>query len=196
LEIMMNTDMRKITETFAATFCPATYATQANKSFERAVEATEATLNFAVRQNAELLAGIKKAVAGTPVEKLPVFELAGEAFDGYIAVQKDLLGIAKEHSTAVTDAIHASGTDVHKAKDEFVSLVEASMNRAMAVRNRFVEYVAAQVQAATAAAKLQPGTAEDKAADSVRRAMDNAITAQNEILSFATRHVKGIHTQA
>lgn len=197
-----NVKSTKLEETIEATYCPVACATLVNKGFERVVEAGKISLNLAAQQNADLLAAIKKAIKGTPLASLPVFELAGPAFEGAIAIQKNLLDMALEQSNAALasfGAIKEAGLDANKLKAEFSNLMQATADRSTAAQNSVVEYAVKQTKAVSEAVKAQPGvagTAAETVADSVQRGFDTVVEAQKEILTLATKPMKAAAAKA
>jgi hypothetical protein len=191
-----NVKSTKIEETIEAALCPVAVATLANKGFERVVEAGKISLNLAAQQNADVLAAIKKALKGTPLATLPVLDLAGQAFEGLVAVQKHLLDLALEQSAATVASIESAkeiGLDANKAKAEFTSALQATLDRSIAAQNSVVEYAVKQTKAVNDAVKAQPGVAgspAEQVADSVQRGFDSVVAAQKEILTLATKPLK------
>ena len=91
------------------------------KGLERTIELSKSGLDQAVKQNAEILAAIKKALKGTSLPGLFVLDLAGEAIEGFVAVQKSLLDLALEQNNASIEAVQAYGKDADKAKAELAT---------------------------------------------------------------------------
>ena len=154
-----NAKSTKLEETIEATFSPVACATLYNKGLERAVEVSKTTLNLAAQQNADLLAAIKKALKGSSLPGTFVFDLAGQAFEGLIAVQKNLLDLALEQSNAAIEAIQEYGQDATKAKSEFGNVLQASLDRSIAAQNSVVEFAVKQTKAVSETVKQQPGIA-------------------------------------
>ena len=198
----MSAKATKIEETIEATFCPIACANLANKGFERVIEASKTTLDLAAQQNAEILAAVKKAIKGTPLASLPVFELAGPAVEGFIAIQKNLLDLALEQSTAMIaafEALKGAGLDADKAKAELANVLQASVDRSAAAQNSVVEFAVKQTKAVNDAVKAQPGiagTAAETVADSVQRGFDTVVEAQKEIMTLAAKQTKAAAAKA
>ena len=112
----MNAKATKLEETIEATFCPLAYTALYTKGLERSIELSKSGLDLAVKQNAEILAAIKNALKGTSLPGLFVLDLAGEAVEGLVGVQKSLLNLALEQSNASIEAVQAYGKDAEKAK--------------------------------------------------------------------------------
>jgi hypothetical protein len=194
-----NAKSTNLEETIESVFCPVTYATQYTKGLERAIELTKTNLDQAVQQNAEILASNKKALKGSSLPNLFVLDLAGPAFEGFVAVQKNLLALTLEQSNAAIAAFQAFGKDATKAKAEFGNVLQASLDRSVAAQNSVVEYAANQSKAVTEAVKQQPGvagTAVETVADSVQKGFDTVIAAQKEITTQATKSLKAAAAKA
>jgi len=192
-----NAKSTKTEETIENVFCPVAYATLATKAVERAVEAGKITLNLAAQQNADILAAIKKALKNTPLANLPGLDLAGQAVEGYIAIQKNLLDLAQEQFEAALEA--SQQTDISKAKSEINSILQASLDRSIAAQNQVVDFAVKQTKAGIDAVKAQPGVAGspvEQVTESVQRGFDTVIAAQKEILNLATKQVKAASAKA
>ncbi len=109
-------------ETNEMTYDTAAFATLFNKGLERVAEVSKSSLDLAVAQNTEFLASCKNALK-IPMPGLSLFDMAGSAFEGYVALQKSLLGLAVEQSTAV---VNATQWDADKAKGGINALIEQS----------------------------------------------------------------------
>jgi hypothetical protein len=86
-----------------------------------------------------------------------LFDLAGQAFEGYVALQQNLLDLALEQSTAVVDAATEYSQDLSKAKAGIPKLIEQSVDRMVAAQNSVLDFAAEQNKAVSDAVKQQPG---------------------------------------
>ena len=102
-------------ETIDATYSKAAFATMYTKGLERVVEVSKTSMDSAVQQNAEVLASYKKALKTSPILGLFLFDLALQAFAGYVTLQKSLLDRAVEQSTAVIEKAFSHDADKAKA---------------------------------------------------------------------------------
>jgi hypothetical protein len=59
-----------------------------------------------VEQNTEILASCKKALKASSVPGLFLFDLAGQASEVYVTLQKSLLDLAIEQNTEAVKAAH------------------------------------------------------------------------------------------
>lgn len=191
----MNTNTKSIkSEVEEAT---AAYTTLFNKGLERAVEVSKSTLDLAVEQNAEILGSYKKALKGTPGVFL--FDLAGQAFAGFVSLQKNLLDIAVEQSAAVIDAATEISQDLSKAKAGIPKLIEQSVDRTVAAQNSVLDFAAKQNKAVSDAVKQQPGvngTPAEKVTDSAHRSIDSLLATQKELLDITSKNVKSATAKA
>jgi hypothetical protein len=194
-----NAKATKLEETIENTFNPTAIAAQYTKGLERTIELSKSNLDQAVQQNAEILASIKKALKGSSLPGLFVLDLAGQAVEGFVAVQKTLLDLALEQSNASIEAFQAYGQDATKAKAEFGNVLQASFDRATAAQNTVVEYAVKQTKTNIETVKAQPGvagTAVETIADSVQKSFDTVIAAQKEIATQATKSLKAAAAKA
>jgi hypothetical protein len=178
-------------------FCPTEFAAQYTKSLERTIELSKSTLDQAVKQNAEILASTKNALKGSSLPGLFVLDLAGEAVEGFVAVQKSLLDLALDQSNASIAAVQSFGKDTAKA--DFSNVLQASFDRAIAAQNLVVEFAVKQTKTNIEAVKAQPGvagTVVETAADSVQKGFDTVVAAQKEITTQATKSVKAAAAKA
>ena len=182
----MSAKIAKPEDTLTVSLCPAAYAGEINKGFERIVEASQTSLDLAAQQNADILVAIGKALKSLPMADLTPLEMAGAAFEGYVTIQKTLLDMAMEQSNAVVEAIEVSGSDVSKASEEFSKLFRATLDRSTAAQNLVAEYATRQAKNMSEKTANKPNVA----AETVQRAMDDAIAAQKQILQFAAKPLK------
>jgi hypothetical protein len=179
-------------------YSTAAYATLYNKGLERVVEVSKSSLDLAVEQNAEILASCKKALKATQMPGLFLFDIASSAVEGYVALQKNLLGLAVEQSTSVIDAAQECSLDASKAKG-ISNLIQQSMDRTVAAQNSVLDFAAKQAKVAGETVKQQPGvigTPVETVTDSVQRGLDSVVTAQKEILNLASKTVKSAAAKA
>jgi hypothetical protein len=108
------------------------YANLFNKGLNRVVEVSKTSLDLAVEQNTEVLDCCKKALKASIMPGLSLFDLAGQAFESYVALQKNLLDLAVEQSTAVTEAAQEYSYDVGEAGAITNRLIGHSVDRMMA----------------------------------------------------------------
>lgn len=182
----MSAKIAKPEETLTVSLCPAAYAGEINKGFERIVEASQTSLDLAAQQNADILAAVRNALEKVPMADMTALEMAGAAFEGYVTIQKTLLDMAMEQSNAVVEAIEASGSDVGKTHEEFNKLFRGTLDRSSAAQNLVADYATRQAKAMSEKTAKKPNVA----AETVQRAMDDAIAAQKQILQFAAKPLK------
>jgi hypothetical protein len=183
-------------ETIKATYCPAEYATLFNNGSKRVIEVSKTTLDLAVQQNNELLASCKKALQAS-MPGLFLFDLAGQAFEGYVTLQKSLLDLAVEQSTAAVEATHIH--DASKAKAGIQILMQQSVERTVTAQKSVLEFAAKQTKAVSDTVKQQPGVTGmpvETVTDSVQRVVDTLHATQNEILDSANKNVKAMIAKA
>jgi hypothetical protein len=185
-------------ETIQATYCPAEYATLFNNGSKRVIEVSKTTLDLAVGQTTEVLATCKKALPAS-MPGLFLFDLAGQALEGYVTLQKSLLDLAIEQSTAAVEATHEYIQDASKAKAGLPTLIQQSVERTVTAQKSVLEFAAQQTTAVSDTVKQQPGvtgTAIETVTDSIQRGVDTLHETQNEILDSANMNVKAMIAKA
>jgi hypothetical protein len=191
--IIMTAKAKTTEETLEAGYSPVVFATLAINGAGRVIEASKTWLNLAARQNADVLAAIKKALKGTPLAELPILDLTGQAVEGFVAIQNELLDLSLEQINAVINAMLASGTDIEKAKYEFANVLQTSADRASVAQNSVIEYAAKQTKAGIDAVKAQPGIAGTEAeamAERIQSGFDTVIATQKELIGKAAKQLK------
>jgi hypothetical protein len=177
------------TKVIDLTVCPVAYATLYHQGLEHAVEAGKTSLDLAVKQNTEFVAAIKNALKGTSMPGMFVLDLALQALEGYVTVQKQLLALALEQSSAAIEALKNLGQNPEVDMAAF----QASLNRSIAAQNTVAEYAAKQTKVVSETIKQQPGiagTAVETVADSVQRSFDTVLGVQKEMLNIAVKPLK------
>ena len=142
-----------------------------NKGLERVAEVSKTWLDLASEQNAEVLASYKKTLKAW---SLPVFlfDGIGTAAEGYVALQKSLLELAVEQSTAVITAVQECSQDASNAKSKINTLIQESTDRTVAAQSLVLEFSATQAKAVVEIVERQSGTL----VETVQRSVDNLAT--------------------
>lgn len=140
-----------------STYSPVAYASLFNKGLERVIEVGKSSLDLALEHNAEVLASCKKALKASSMPGLFLFDLAGQAFEGYVTLQKSLLDLTVEQSTAIIDARVCR--DDGKMEAEVTSAVQQSMDFTGAAQSSLADLTPAQAKVVSDIAKQQPGVA-------------------------------------
>ena len=180
-------------ETIDLTACPVACAALYQKGLARAVETTETYLDMAVKQNAEIVAAIKKALKGTEVPGLFILDLGSQALEGLVLVQKQLMGLGMEQIAAALEALKNLDLTSGDMKADIAGAFEAALDRSLTAQSTVTEYAAKQTKAAIEAAKAQPGVAGTPAetfADSMQNSFDTALGVQKEILNIAVKPLR------
>jgi len=141
----MNTiTIRSEWETGEATYSPVVYATLLNKGLkglERVFEVSKTSLELALEHNAEVLASYKKALE---VRGFFLLDLAGQAFEGYVTLQKSLLDLAVERP--VIEAAQENSPDTSNAG--MTDLILQSVDRTIAAQKSILARAGEQTKAA------------------------------------------------
>ncbi len=180
-------------ETIDITACPVACAALYQKGLERAIETSEMYLDMAVKQNAEIVAAIKKALKGTEVPGMFILDLSSQALEGLVLVQKQLMGLGMEQIAATFEALKNLDLTSGDIKADIASAFEATMDRSLTAQSTVTEYAAKQTKAGIEAIKAQPGvagTAAEAFADSVQNSFDTALGVQKEILNIAVKPLR------
>jgi hypothetical protein len=186
-------------EVIDLTTCPAACAALYQKGLERAVDVTKLSLSLALQQNAEILASIKKALKGSNLPGLFLLDLAAQAAEGCVAVQKQLLELGLEQSNAAIQAVLNLGQNAGDVQGDVSAALKASLDRSVAAQNTVVDFVAKQSKAVSETVKAQPGvagTAVETIADSMQRSFDTVLGVQKEILDIAVKPLKATVARA
>jgi hypothetical protein len=177
------------------TYNTAAYAAWFNQGLERVFEVSKSSLDLAVEQNAKVLASFEKALRASPLPNLFLFDLAGSAFESYVALQKSLLGLAVEQYAASIAAAQEYSFGAGKSKGRIGTPIEQPVHRTVATQNSVPNSIAEQAKAEDKNMQ-QPGAAVETVTDSFERGMDAVIAAQEEILDPSTKSVKTSKTKA
>ena len=175
------------------TACPIACADLYQKGLKQGVEAAEMYLDMSVKQNAEIVAAIKKALKGTEVPGLFILDLATQALEGLVLVQKQLMGLGVEQIEAAIAALKNLDLTSGDMKADIASAFEATLDRSMAAQSTVTEYAAKQTKSGLEAIKAQPGvagTAAETFADSMQHSFDTALGVQKEMLNIAVKPLR------
>ncbi len=112
-----NTSSTKIeAETADAAYCPAAYVNLFSQGLERVVEVSKTSLDLVVEQNTQVLGSCRKALKGSSLPGLFLFDLASQAFEDCVTLQKRLLDLTVEQSSAVLGAAQGYRSNAGTAK--------------------------------------------------------------------------------
>lgn len=131
---------KKEAEITEASFCPVAYATLFHKGLERVVEVSKTSLDSAVEQNSEVLASYKQTLKASSRPGLFLVDLAGQAFEGHVALQKSLLDLASERRTAVAEAAQDHLHDPSEATADISNLTHQPVDRTVTAQNPVVVF--------------------------------------------------------
>jgi hypothetical protein len=133
----------------------ATYASLYTGGLRRIAEASKTAMDLAAEQNAETLATCKHALKTSSIPGLFLFDLAGQAFEGYVALQKNLLDLAVEQSTEFVEAAQEISKNPEDAKDGVKNIIQQSLNRSVAAQKSVLDFAAKQSKAVSDAVKQE-----------------------------------------
>jgi hypothetical protein len=142
-------------ETTESTCCPFASATLFSKGLERVIEASKTSLDLAVEQNAEVLASCKKALSASSMPGSFLFDMAGQAMEGYVTFQKSLLDFTAEQNATAVEAAHRYSHDASKAKEGIAHVIRQSVDHAEAAQKTALDLAAKQTKEASDTVKQQ-----------------------------------------
>lgn len=115
------------------------------KGVERAAELQKNSLDDAARQNAEIIAASKKgaqAASSSPA----MYDLAAQAFDGFVETQKSVIDQMVLQTTALVESAKDSGNSAQKLASDFTKTVQESIQRAVEVQKKALDLVTQQAK--------------------------------------------------
>ena len=128
---------------------PTDFASLFIKGVERAAELQKKSLDEAAKLNAEAIAVYKKTAQAVPA--LPgVFDLAAQAFEGYIATQKSVIDHMVKQTEALVETAKESGDSAQKVAADFAKTIQQSIERTVEVQKKALDLAAHQAKEALA----------------------------------------------
>jgi hypothetical protein len=168
-----------------------TITTLYTKSIERIADVQKQTLDMALQQNAEVIGAWKKFARATPDSPIPsILDLAGSMFGQLVDLQKGAIDLVLEQSQALVGLASERADFITKAGDTVKTIVQDSVQRAVATQKNVIEFSAAQAKTGFDTFKKQAGVAGtpvEAAADSIQRGFDSLIETQKEFLNIASK---------
>ena len=116
------------------------------KGVERAAELQKKSLDDAARQNAEAIAAYKKGPQAVPSAPA-VYDLAGQAFEGYIETQKSVIDHIVKQTASLVESVKDSGNSAQKVAADFTKTVQQSIERAVEVQKKALDLAAQETKA-------------------------------------------------
>jgi hypothetical protein len=171
-----------------------TFATLLEKGFEHVLETSKSSLDLAVKYNTEVLGATRKAFNLTPnTPGLFLFDVAGQAFENYAELQKNVLNILGEQGTATASAVRESGKAGANMAASTAAAFHESVDRTAAAHKAVLDFAAKQNKQVVDAVKKQQGVAGTPLAgiaEAVERGMEALIEAQKKQLETAASQLK------
>jgi hypothetical protein len=128
----------KMTET--KTNHPTEFASLFIKGVQRAAELQKKSLDAAARQNAEAIAVYKKGPQSVPSAPA-VYDLAGQAFEGYIEAQKSVIDHIVKQTASLVENAKDSGNSAQKVAADLTQTIQQSIERAVEVQKKALDLV-------------------------------------------------------
>jgi len=119
------------------------------KGVERAAELQKKSLDDAARQNAEAIAAYKKGPQAVPSAPA-VYDLAGQAFEGYIETQKSVIDQIVKQTAALVESAKDSGNSAQKVAADFTKTVQQSIEHVVEVQKKALDLVTQEAKAPAA----------------------------------------------
>jgi hypothetical protein len=130
---------------------PTEFASLFLKGVQRAADLQKKSLDDAKHQNAEAIAAYKKGPQSVPSAPA-VYDLAGQAFEGYIDAQKSVIDHIVKQTASLVESAKDTGDSAQKVAADFTKTVRQSIERAVEVQKKALD-LAAQGSKAPATSK-------------------------------------------
>jgi hypothetical protein len=127
---------------------PTEFASLFIKGVERAAELQKKSLDDAARQNGEAITAYKKDPQSVPSPAM--YDLAGQAFGGYIEAQKIVIDHVVKQTASIVESAKDSGNSAQKIAADFTKSVQQSIERAVEVQKKALDLVTQEGKAAVA----------------------------------------------
>jgi hypothetical protein len=128
---------------------PTEFASLFIKGVERAAELQKKSLDDAARQNAETIAAFKKGPQSVPSAPA-LYDLAGQAFEGYIETQKSVIDQIVKQTAALVESAKDSGKSAQKVAADFTKTVQQSIEHVVEVQKKALDLVTQEAKAPAA----------------------------------------------
>lgn len=172
---------------------PVAYAALFNQGLERVFEVSKSSLDLAVEHHAEVLASYRRALKASSLPGLFVFDLAGSAFEGYVALQKRLLNLAIEQP--VTEAVEEDCRDTGATTDEVANGILQSVDRMIADQESMLAYAAEQIKAVSGQPSVTIATV-DEIVDEIVQLRTDRLLAKEIVNLIVQSRVDGVSFEA
>jgi len=128
---------------------PTEFASLFLKGVQRAADLQKKSLDDAKHQNAEAIAAYKKGPQSVPSAPA-VYDLAGQAFEGYIDAQKSVIDHIVKQTASLVESAKDTGDSAQKVAADFTKTVQQSIERAIEVQKKALDLVAQGTKAPAA----------------------------------------------
>lgn len=127
---------------------PTDFASLFNKGVKLAAELQKKSLDDAARQNADAIAVCKKAPQAQ--RAVPgAFDLAGQAFEGYIEAQKSVIDHIVEQTAALVESAKDRGGSAQKVAADFTKNIQQSIERVVEMQKKALDFAAHEAKGPT-----------------------------------------------
>ncbi len=128
---------------------PTEFASLFIRGVERAAELQKKSLDDAARLNAEAIAVYKKGSQSEPSAP-GVYDLAGQAFEGYIEAQKSMIDHMVKQTASLVESAKDSGNSAQKVAAEFTKTIQQSIERAVEGQKKALDLFTQEAKAPAA----------------------------------------------
>ena len=129
---------------------PTEFASLFIRGVERAAELQKKSLDDAARLNAEAIAVYKKGSQSLPSAP-GVYDLAGQAFEGYIEAQKSMIDHMVKQTASLVESAKDSGDSAQKVAADFTKTIQQSIERTVEVQKKALDLFTQEAKAPAAA---------------------------------------------
>jgi hypothetical protein len=191
-----NTSSTKIeAETAEAAYCPAAYVSLFGKGLERVVEVSKTSLDLLVVQNTEFLGSCRRALKGSSLPGFFLLDLAGRAFEDWVTLQKRLLDLTVEQSSAVLEAAQGNNRNAGTAKSGIAQANQQMADRRVTPRKSVPEAAPKLIKVANEVLKQQVAGAHTPAVKDSIEHNAGALIAK-EIVPLAAKQSEAVSEAA
>jgi hypothetical protein len=163
---------------------------QALNSVAQVADLQKKTLDIAAGQTAEWIGACKKTLSYFPVTPLAfIFDVAGQAVQTAIEIEKSAIDLVVEQSNAAADIAKVRVDAYSKIADGVTTSIRKSVERSIEAQKTILEFAGEQNKAAVESIKKQFGAAVGPATgilDGFQSGAHSVIEAQKSFLNIAS----------
>jgi hypothetical protein len=169
-------------------------ATLMHRGIERLADLQKATLDVVGQQTADINATVRKAVKLPPeLSNAPFLDFTGQAVQGWIGAQKNVLDLMLEQSAQAVEATKERGKNAGKSVALLSEFVQKAAERTVEAQKAMLDFAAKQNKAASEMIQKHAdvlGAPVAKATQSFETGMTTLIDTNKEFLETASKLAK------